>query len=89
MMERISKKSVLGMFKRLEAAYRQPMKGKGDFSFVYSLDYNAIYGGWLVVEIGEFGSESHPFLNKRLPTAKMYDALHMACCALEEFKRGQ
>ncbi len=36
------------------------------------------YGGYVIVEAGESGSEHHPLLSRRLPKAQMELALDMA-----------
>ena len=53
------------------------------------LDHNSSYGGYLIVEVGEKGSESHPYGHVRMKTKEMYYALNMLCCALEETKRSE
>lgn len=55
----------------------------------WGLDYNSIYGGWVVVEYMQKGGEHHPLLKKRLPTSQFYDALHMANLALELKQREE
>jgi hypothetical protein len=51
------------------------------------LEYNASYGGYIIVEIGEKGAERHLYGNIRMKGKEMYYALNMVCCALEEEKR--
>lgn len=52
------------------------------------LDHIACYGGYVVVQYGENGSESHPFGLRRRTLKEMYSSLEMACSALE-LKREQ
>ncbi len=41
------------------------------------LDYSMCYGGYVIVEYGENGSEHHPLLKRRLKRSEMEAALDM------------
>jgi len=54
----------------------------------WSLDYNPIYGGCVVVEIAsEGGGQSHPLGDQRRTPRAFCDAVHFALRALDEVKR--
>ncbi len=93
----ITKSDLSGMFNRFIIAldhkhgrlYRR--NGFEDTHYIEGgiyLDYNSIYGGYVIVEIGPGGSESHPFGQYRVKTKEMYHALELACKVLE-YKRDQ
>lgn len=50
----------------------------------WSLDYNSIHGGYIVVEFMENGGEFHPLLNCRLPAKQM--ALVLDCAIAVSLK---
>lgn len=76
---RVTKAELKGMFSRLVK-----LLGKENLA----LDHVACYGGYVVVEYGEKGSESHPFGCRRRTLKEMYSSLEMAVEALE-LKRSQ
>lgn len=63
------------MFTRLIKAM-----GKHD---AYGLDYISVYGGYVIVEYGPNGIESHPFGLMRRNAREMYLSMLMASQALE------
>jgi hypothetical protein len=80
---RITKADLQGMFNRFLRNIKA-RKDNGSYDVgSFALDYNACYGGYKVEKIGEFGSTAYPFSNRRLPAREMYEALYMACTALE------
>lgn len=81
---RVTKQDVQGMFKRfLKTIYSNSPESNTD---VFDLEYNSTYGGYIVEQRHMNTSVSHPFISKRLPAKEMYDALHMACTAIEYYK---
>lgn len=81
---RITKKDVLGMFRRFIITLESNQWPNNND--VFDLDYSSTYGGYLIEKINPDTSVSHPFISKRLPAREMYDALHMACVAIEYYK---
>ncbi len=80
-----TKAEVKGMFNRFVKAVclRNSDKKPSDFS----LDHNAVYGGYKVTENLESGGEGDPFGALRRSAREMYLSLHMAAIALEEHVR--
>ena len=82
-----TKLEVKGMFTRLaKAMNKRTDAGSWDG---LGLDYNSIYGGYVIVEYGENGSESHPFGSFRRSAKEMYLSMHMAAQALEDIRYKQ
>ncbi len=77
---RITKSDLVGMFKRFCA-----LLNNKDLI----LEHNAVYGGYLVVQIGELGSEYHPFGHIRRNAREMYLSLAFACDTIEVIKEKQ
>jgi len=92
---RYTKKEVQGMFKRLLKAYDKQAHpilvndnadGVDHLPGGWVLDYSSIYGGYVIEEIGEMGSVSHPFGAVRRTSAEMFLSMHMAAQVLENLK---
>jgi len=84
---KITKEDLHGVFKRFVKAIGQKIDA-GSYDGL-SLENAPIYGGYLVVQYGPLGSESHPFGHVRLKAKEMYFALAMACDALDYKKQQQ
>lgn len=84
MSARITKSELIGMFKRLAKAMNKRIDA-GSCNGL-GLDHNAIYGGYMIVEYGEHGSESHPFGSARRSAKEMYLSMYMAVVALEQYR---
>lgn len=74
---RYTKKEITGIFGRLLKAIPN-----GHRLELY-LDYNACYGGYVIVKAWEDSSESHPFGSLRRSSREMYLSMLMAAQALE------
>jgi hypothetical protein len=80
---RVTKQDLEGMFNRFLRNIKA-RKDNGHYDIgSFHLDYAPIYGGYKIEQIGEFGSCAYPFSSRRLPAREMYEALYMACTALE------
>jgi hypothetical protein len=77
-----TKSEVQGMFTRLAKAMGKPLDSDG-----LGLDYAPIYGGYVIVEYGDKGSESHPFGCQRRNAKEMYLSMYMTAQALEGLNR--
>lgn len=87
---RITKKEVYGMFKRFLRAINEREATSYNDKGAYYLEHNGTYGGYMVAKcLCEAGSSDNPFLSKRLPAREMYEALYMACIAVEFYKGKQ
>jgi hypothetical protein len=82
-----TKKEVVGMFERLAKAMNKRIDG-GIYDGL-GLDYNSIYGGYVIVEYGDLGSESHPFSCMRRNAKEMYLSMWMTAQALEYIRYKQ
>ena len=71
-----TKKEVQSMFKMLVRAINKP-------EINFHLDYIACYGGYVIEEIGELGSVSHPFGCYRRKSKEMYLSMCMTAQGLE------
>ena len=74
---RYTKKDVQGMFGRLCRLISDEKLG---------LDYNSVYGGYVIVKYQENGGESHPYASLRRNAKEMYLSLYMTVCVLEKIK---
>jgi hypothetical protein len=74
-MRRITRKDLTV---ELETLCQKMGKTVGYLPGNWNLDYNAIYGGYILTEYMEKGGEHHPLLRNRLPAGQMYDCLRMA-----------
>lgn len=74
------KSNVLAMFATLCKAMNKKI---GIQPTEIAIEYNSSYGGYLIVEYGEYGCESHPFGQKRRTANEMYDVMAFAVNALE------
>jgi hypothetical protein len=90
---RTTKKDVQGMFTRLLKAYgkrQAPIMVNDNADDVmhipggWILDYNSVYGGYVIEQEEGRGCISHPFGAGRRNAREMYLSMHMACCVLEQ-----
>lgn len=84
---RYTKAEVRGMFARLAKAMNKRIDA-GNWD-IMGLDYNACYGGYVIVEYGENVSESHPFGCVRRSAKEMYLSMLMTAQALEDIRYKQ
>lgn len=82
-----TKSEVQGMFTRLAKAMGKRIDA-GSWNGL-GLDYASCYGGYVIVEYGELGSESHPFGCQRRNAKEMYLSMLMATQALEDIRYKQ
>ncbi len=82
-----TKSEVQVMFGRLAKAMNKRIDA-GSWNGL-GLDHNSIYGGYVIVEYGENGSESHPFGPVRRNAKEMYLSMHMTTQALEEINQKE
>jgi hypothetical protein len=91
MSNRVSRSMVEAAAKRLADAlgkqygdvWKRTEKGNKSIVGAWAMDYNPVYGGYVIVEMcNEHGAERHPLISSRLPAAAMLDALNMAHAAV-------
>lgn len=84
---RYTKQELQGMFGRLVRAMNKKVEGVSYDGL--GLDYAACYGGYVIVQYGARGSESHPFGCMRRTAKEMYLSMYMTAQALENIKYEQ
>ena len=86
-MERITKKQVEGIFQvYLHTTGRKPASRYDDVGGYY-LDDNGAYGGFVVCQVLEGTAITCPFGDGRRKAREMWDCLHFALRAHEDFER--
>lgn len=81
MIDRIFENFVHAIGERVAKDYRD----KGGLA----LDYNPVYGGYVIVQYLPSGGESHPFFSTRHSPAEFYDMLRFGYHAAVAAKRSQ
>ena len=88
-MERTTKRQVKKAFEMLAEACGRHIAKKHNDVGGWTLDYNPIYGGYVIEEImNEGGGVKHPFFSTRMTAANAYHAFHLARQAADLVRDG-
>ncbi len=83
-MERITKKQVEKLFQHfLKVTGRKPLASFNDVGG-YFLEYNGIYGGFIICQMMENGGEATPLGLGRKTSREMWNCLHFALNCIGE-----